>query len=108
VIIFQIFNRLIDTNKEAVISVSIGITIAPIDGGSVQISLKNSDTVMYQAKSAGRNPFQFFTPSMNERVRQRMYIEQALRHANKIENLYYISLKLFGVGVESQRHDDYL
>jgi len=70
-------------NNEAVVSASIGITVAPSDGDSVELLLKNADTAMYQAKSAGRNTYQFFTPSMNETVSQRMYIEQALRQAIK-------------------------
>jgi diguanylate cyclase (GGDEF)-like protein/PAS domain S-box-containing protein len=74
---------LLKDNNEAVVSASIGITVAPIDGGSVEILLKNADTAMYQAKSDGRNTFQFFIPSMNEMVSQRMYIEQALRQAIK-------------------------
>jgi diguanylate cyclase (GGDEF)-like protein/PAS domain S-box-containing protein len=70
-------------NNEAVVSASIGITVAPIDGDSVEYLLKNADTAMYQAKAAGRNTYQFFTKSMNETVSQRMYIEQALRQAIK-------------------------
>jgi len=70
-------------NNEAVVSASIGITVAPNDGDSVEYLLKNADTAMYQAKAAGRNTFQFFTQSMNETVSQRMYIEQALRQAIK-------------------------
>jgi len=73
----------LNDNNEAVVSASIGITVAPNDGDSVELLLKNADTAMYQAKSAGRNTYQFFTPSMNETVSQRMYIEQALRQAIK-------------------------
>jgi len=73
----------LNNNNEAVVSASIGITVAPSDGDSVELLLKNADTAMYQAKSAGRNTFQFFTASMNETVSQRMYIEQALRQAIK-------------------------
>jgi diguanylate cyclase (GGDEF)-like protein/PAS domain S-box-containing protein len=70
-------------NNEAVVSASIGVTVGPIDGDSVELLLKNADTAMYQAKAAGRNTYQFFTKSMNEAVSRRMHIEQELRQAIK-------------------------
>ena len=70
-------------NNEAVVSASIGATLAPVDGDNVELLLQNADTAMYQAKAQGRNTFKFFTQSMNETVSQRMYIEQALRQAIK-------------------------
>ena len=70
-------------NNEAVVSASIGVTVGPIDGDSVELLLKNADTAMYQAKAAGRNTYQFFTKCMNEAVSRRMHIEQALRQAIK-------------------------
>ena len=70
-------------NNEAVVSASIGVTVGPDDGNSVELLLKNADTAMYQAKAAGRNTYQFFTKSMNESVSRRMHIEQALRQAIK-------------------------
>lgn len=72
----------IGTN-EAVVSASIGITIAPTDGTDVDVLLKNADTAMYQAKESGRNGYKFFTTSMNETVTARMQVEQALRQAVK-------------------------
>ena len=69
--------------NEAVVSASIGITIAPTDGSDVEVLLKNADTAMYQAKGSGRNCYKFFTSSMNETVTARMQIEQALRKAVK-------------------------
>ncbi|MCP4990337.1 MAG: EAL domain-containing protein [Colwellia sp.] len=87
-------------NNEAVVSASIGVTLAPCDGNSVEVLLKNADTAMYQAKSAGRNTYQFFLPSMNESLNQRMYIEQALRQAikNKEFVLHYQPVVLIGNG----------
>lgn len=72
----------LDTN-EVVVSASIGITIAPDDGNSVEVLLKNADTAMYQAKESGRNSYKFFTSSMNDIVTARMQVEQALRKAVK-------------------------
>ncbi|PKI16946.1 EAL domain-containing protein [Colwellia sp. 12G3] len=72
-------------NNEAVVSASVGVTVAPNDGDSAELLLKNADTAMYQAKAAGRNTYQFFTKVMNETVSKRMYIEQALRQAIKLQ-----------------------
>ena len=86
----------LSNNNEAVVSASVGITIAPNDGDSVELLLKNADTAMYQAKAAGRNTFQFFIKSMNEAVSKRMYIEQALRQAIK-QKEFYIALSTRGI-----------
>jgi len=71
------------TSNEAVISASVGITMAPQDGNDAEVLLKNADTAMYQAKAMGRNSYQFFTASMNDTVSARVHIEQHLRRAIK-------------------------
>ncbi|TMM46899.1 EAL domain-containing protein [Colwellia ponticola] len=71
------------SKNEAVLSASIGITVASEDGDNADLLFKNADTAMYQAKTLGRNTYQFFTKEMNETVSRRMYIEQALRQAIK-------------------------
>ena len=50
------------------ITTSIGITVFPQDRGSPESLLKNADIAMYQAKSAGRNGFKFFTEKMQNPV----------------------------------------
>jgi diguanylate cyclase (GGDEF)-like protein len=47
--------------NEVVISGSIGICIFPDDGGDVSQLIRNADAAMYEAKSAGRNAFRFYT-----------------------------------------------
>jgi diguanylate cyclase (GGDEF)-like protein len=66
---------------ELYITCSIGISLCPFDGLDTEALLKNADTAMYQAKSAGRNNYQFFTPAMNARAVERQAIESSLRHA---------------------------
>ncbi|WP_228893209.1 putative bifunctional diguanylate cyclase/phosphodiesterase [Pseudoduganella aquatica] len=66
---------------ELYITCSIGISLCPFDGLDTEALLKNADTAMYQAKSAGRNNYQFFTPAMNTRAVERQAIESSLRHA---------------------------
>ncbi|MCK6389611.1 MAG: EAL domain-containing protein [Azonexus sp.] len=62
-------------------SPSIGISIFPDDGPDGDTILKNADTAMYHAKSAGRNNYQFFAANMNHAATERLDIERKLRHA---------------------------
>jgi diguanylate cyclase (GGDEF)-like protein/PAS domain S-box-containing protein len=63
------------------ITCSIGLSVYPRDGRDVQTLLKHADAAMYEAKAEGRNQFQFFIPSMNERIRNRFTMEAKLRRA---------------------------
>jgi len=60
---------------------SIGIGIFPTDGDDADALMKCADTAMYQAKAAGRNTFQFFTPEMKQASAERLAIENGLRGA---------------------------
>jgi diguanylate cyclase (GGDEF)-like protein len=70
----------IDGN-ELVPSTSIGIAIAPQDGGDGGTLLKSADLALYRAKEAGRGTFAFFERSLNERAQERRQIETDLRLA---------------------------
>jgi diguanylate cyclase (GGDEF)-like protein/PAS domain S-box-containing protein len=60
---------------------SIGVALFPIDGETPETLIRNADTAMYHAKSAGRNNFQFFTAAMNLLAMERLKLETALRQA---------------------------
>lgn len=66
---------------ELVITSSIGITLAPLDGKTYDDLLKNADMAMYRAKKAGRNNIQFFSRDMNEEMQRQMALERELREA---------------------------
>lgn len=66
---------------EFVVSCSTGISIYPRDGEDAQTLLKNADAAMYHAKEHGRNNFQFFTSSLNDRIVARLAMEKHLRMA---------------------------
>jgi diguanylate cyclase (GGDEF)-like protein/PAS domain S-box-containing protein len=72
-------------------SASIGIAVYPNDGENAEILMQNADTAMYQAKTLGRNNYQFFAPFMNAHVRERLDLENTLRQALEREEfeLYY-------------------
>jgi diguanylate cyclase (GGDEF)-like protein len=67
--------------KELYVTCSAGISLYPQDGPDVDTLLKHADAAMYRAKEAGRNTFQFYTSEMNERVNERLQLENALRRA---------------------------
>jgi len=68
-------------------TVSIGISIAPDDGNDVDQLIRYADMAMYRAKERGRNCYQFFTPDMHQRARQRLSLEGALRRAVERQEL---------------------
>jgi diguanylate cyclase (GGDEF)-like protein len=67
--------------KELFVTCSAGISLYPQDGVDVDTLLKNADAAMYRAKDHGRNNFQFYTSEMNERINERLAMENALRRA---------------------------
>ncbi|MGC9527049.1 MAG: EAL domain-containing protein [Limnospira sp.] len=67
--------------EEAFISASIGITSYPDDGKDTNTLMRNADTAMYAAKQEGRNAFAFFTQTMNDVAKNRVSLENHLRHA---------------------------
>ena len=66
---------------EIFISASIGISIFPSDGATVEALLKNADTAMYHAKEQGRNNCQFYSSGLNAAAAERLDLENELRRA---------------------------
>lgn len=66
---------------EHVVGASIGITCSPQDGTDGSQLLKNADMAMYEAKSAGRNDFRFYSQATDERTRLRTRNQSLLRSA---------------------------
>ncbi|WP_284192007.1 putative bifunctional diguanylate cyclase/phosphodiesterase [Vibrio zhanjiangensis] len=62
------------------ITASIGIATYPEDGEDIEKLLSNADTAMYQAKRAGKNQIARYSQELDEIVRRRNQIEQALRN----------------------------
>lgn len=67
--------------QEIFITASIGVTVFPADGDSVDSLLKNADVAMYHAKEQGRNNYQFFTSEMNLKGGEQLVRETRLRRA---------------------------
>jgi len=68
-------------DEEVVVTPSIGISVYPYDGNSVEELVKNADTAMFHAKEKGRNNYQFYTNSMSATAFERLSMENALRKA---------------------------
>ena len=66
---------------ELTVTPSIGITIWPDDGVDLASLVKNADLAMYHSKAEGRNQSSFFRAEMNEKIVERLSIENALRRA---------------------------
>jgi diguanylate cyclase (GGDEF)-like protein len=67
--------------QQAVIGVSIGISVGPGDGANPDKLLRNADLALYRAKSDGRGTFRFFEPAMDLQMQTRRVMEQDLRKA---------------------------
>ena len=76
---------------EVTVTPSVGIALSPTDSIDTEALIKFSDMAMYQAKTAGRNTYRFYTPGMNARAREKIQLETALRQALVREEfvLYY-------------------
>lgn len=63
------------------VTCSIGIALYPQDGQDPATLFKYADMALYQAKDQGRNHYQFFSREMNERMQERVTLDEALRSA---------------------------
>jgi diguanylate cyclase (GGDEF)-like protein len=64
-----------------VIGTSLGIAVAPNDGGDPDQLLKNADMALYRAKGSGRGTFRFFEAEMDAIAQSRRAMEIDLRKA---------------------------
>ncbi|WP_013321179.1 diguanylate cyclase domain-containing protein [Gloeothece verrucosa] len=62
------------------LGVSIGIALAPYDGDSSEVLLKNAESAMYQAKQQGKNTYQLYRPGSNQDF-NKLILEADLRKA---------------------------
>jgi diguanylate cyclase (GGDEF)-like protein len=61
------------------VTASIGIALFPNDGSDPDTLLRSADVAAYHAKELGRDLYQFFSESMNERATRNMRLESGLR-----------------------------
>lgn len=66
---------------------SVGIAMAPLHGEDSDSLIRNADTAMYTAKEGGRGQFCVFSPEMNERVFEYLWLDTHLRKALENDQL---------------------
>jgi len=72
-------------------TVSVGITVFPVEQNDVGGLLTSADIAMYHVKQNGGNHFEYFSADMNDRSKQRLVLELELHEAmikNELE-VYY-------------------
>ncbi len=90
-IIKKLSNPIIINDKEVFCTLSIGVSIYPIDGKDMAILLKRADMAMYLAKINGKNRYEFFDIGILEILNREFDIEKGLRVAidrDEIQLLY--------------------
>lgn len=66
---------------------SVGIAMAPQHGDNSGDLIRNADTAMYTVKEGGRGQFCVFSPEMNERVFEYLWLDTNLRKALENDQL---------------------
>lgn len=90
--ILEVMNQPVDlAGNDLLITLSIGISVHHNCSVEEETLIKQADLAMYLAKQKGKNNYQFYNNQLNERVKRRLYLENALRKS--VENdeleLYY-------------------
>jgi diguanylate cyclase (GGDEF)-like protein/PAS domain S-box-containing protein len=90
-------------NHKIYSSASIGITLFPNNAQDVDGLLQQSDQAMYVAKDKGRNCFQYFTLSMQEKALERMELSRDLHQAIYNNELHIVYQPIYSFG-ENKPH----
>ena len=82
---------------QIVIGASVGIAVAPQDGETTDVLMKNADMALYRAKSEGRSTYHFFEKDMDAAIQKRRMIEAGLRAALQLNELRVVFQPLVGL-----------
>lgn len=67
--------------QDVFVTPSIGISLFPKDGQTVDDLLAYADAAMYSVKESGRNSFKFYAKELNKKARERLNLEKELHQA---------------------------
>lgn len=87
-----------------VLTASAGIALYPVNGLGAEMLLRNADAAMHFAKSQGRNNFNFYSSDIDFKSKERLSVENDLRHAirhNELELHYQPKIQLKSSTVHS-------
>lgn len=80
--VIDCFNQTLSIDGHVIsASVSIGISLYPIDGKDVDTLLRFADMAMYKVKQKGKNGYCFFNTLIKEEIQARVNIERLLKKA---------------------------
>ncbi|QOY51489.1 sensor domain-containing protein [Candidatus Sulfurimonas baltica] len=77
-------------DKKLYSGVSMGISVFPDDGETYEALIKAADTAMYHVKESGKNGYQFFAQSMNDKITERVFLENNLRNAISKDEFFLV------------------
>ena len=67
--------------KEFLLTVSVGVAIAPIDGTNCQVLTRNMDAAKFFAKTHGRDMFMFYDDSLSQTIAAKLELQSEIRRA---------------------------
>ena len=84
-----------------VVTVSIGIAIAPEDGTATDKLLKSADTALHRAKMDQRGAYRFFEAEMDARLQMRFELERDLRQALHNREFHLVYQPVFDLNTDA-------
>ncbi|HVU44487.1 MAG TPA: EAL domain-containing protein [Terracidiphilus sp.] len=72
------------------VSCTVGISMFPGDGRDSHTLLERADVALYSAKEHGPNDFQFFSAEIDNQIREKLKLENALRMALERNELFLV------------------
>ena len=89
--ILDIFKKPFSIGQQNILlSASIGISVYPDDGNTVEELLVNADLSMFKSKDVGKNSFTFFESSMKDSLNRHSAIEEALKGSLERNEFYLV------------------
>lgn len=82
------------------ISISVGISLYPINGDKYTTLVKHADIAMYRSKDNGKNQLTLFDDSMQQEINRHTEILEILRHAIENKEIYLVYQPQFDLSLE--------
>lgn len=76
--------------NEEFVTVSIGISFNKDNENNPQLLLRHADLAMYLAKERGKNNYQFYDKKLDEKIRRKTHLENALRKSTMRNEDFYL------------------
>lgn len=79
------------SGREFFVTISAGIVVAPKDGKTTSLLMRNADLAMYEAKNMGKNTYCYYEESIGEKYAQRLELQSDITKGieNKEFDVFY-------------------